>query len=137
VTMEVTGERRAPGILSLAGQIVAGEVLTQAIEQEGYVGSPIYQTALEQAETVVYGANVLRRLRAEMDPTEEEIAQFLENNRDEIAPAMVLEVWQIEIRPRSGEDVVFESDLPALRMRRLMETTIERAQQQLSERADI
>ncbi len=135
---EIVGDPADPNevpTVAKSFEIIFGEMVSQELEKQGLLSEPIYQEALEMAETIYYTSNYSRSLWKEINPTEREIQEYLRENYEEIIPSSAKIVWRLalEVRKQRQRD---PSELATLRilMLRYLEDITQDAQRQLNER---
>lgn len=90
--------RRVPKLMRLAAEdILQG----QAVVQYGSAAtSDFYLDALELAERRILAEFAQRHVRETLKPTEQEVREYLELHRDEVAPRYDRSVWLLSSAPR-------------------------------------
>ena len=135
----VVAEGRVPGALvAHAEEIIAGEVVTQTLEEMLYDAKRPYRKAREMAETLTLAAQALRSRRAAIQPTEEDVDTYLAVHEAELLPESLVTLWRISVEPRS-EDSIPDAALRNLTpsMLSYLREQLSVAEQQLRERASI
>ncbi len=86
-----------------------GELLTQELERVRALDEPRYQAALRAGRDRVLAEMHRTRELAEHEPTDAEVLEWLERNRDRLAPASRQGLWQLSIIPEGWADLPRES----------------------------
>jgi hypothetical protein len=86
-----------------------GELLTQELERVRALDEPRYQAALRAGRDRVLAEIQRTRELAEQEPTDAEVLEWIELNRDRLAPASRQGVWQLSIIPEGWADLPQES----------------------------
>lgn len=139
---EIIGDPKRPNraaLLATSWDIVTGEVITQVLEDSELLEDPFYQDALAMGDQIFRSSTHLRRLRAEIEPTEEEVLQYLAENREKLEPGRAKVVWRYEIAPREDDENMTQGERDAMRiiMESYLRDLVSTAQRQIDERQRI
>lgn len=138
---EIVGNPRRPNRPAIGAtvfELVIGEVVTQELERENLLFDPFYEDAQRLSDQVLASARYVRAKQTEIDPTEEEVVAYLEENREEIFPSKAKTVWEFSVAVRNPRQMTRgEMDTMAILMRGYMARLIETARRQFRERLAI
>src|SRR5690606_24847523 len=128
-----------PAIGGKTGRILSGEVITQDLERQQLLHNHVlYQTAEKLAGEIYAAGTYVRSLRAELEPTDAEVREYLEKNREKLTPGSALMVWQFEYSIRNAERLSRgELDAMHILMKSYMGEGIAIAQRQFDERRQL
>jgi hypothetical protein len=125
-------------IQSRAEQILLGEVTTQDLEAKGLLPDPFHEAAKELAREVINSREYTRNKRREINPRDPEVAEFLDQHMEEVAPGIARTVWKLEVFLRNAESLPErEIDALSILMRTYIASLIRDAQRQFDERLQL
>lgn len=82
---------------------IIGEIATQELEEAGLLSDPFYRDALEMGGDTYRTLLYTRHARESMEPSEEELREYLETNRENVEPGPALVMWRYEMSLRDAE----------------------------------
>ncbi len=119
-------------------QLMLGETVTRQLDLEGLAGDPFYRAGLDMAGDLVRSAERLRAIRAELDPTEEEVLAYLDENREDIELGPALDTWMMMVRVADDVNVgVGEVDALRIIMRSYLDGLVREAERMIEDRRQI
>ncbi len=119
-------------------ELLLFEVINQELGQKGRLNDPLYARAREIAREIFVASQAIRQLRGQLDPTDEEIFAFLEENREELLSNEVKEVWRFRVFERRdrtrGQGLI---SINQALIRQYFPTLIAEASRQIQERREV
>lgn len=138
---EVIGDPEEPNELAImttvAGAVV-GETVLQDLERKGLLGDSFYQDALGEARMLYRSGQYVRKLRAELEPTDDEVVEYFIANQETILPGAQKTVWRFQMEARQASQLS-AAELESLRllMNAYTADLTRQAERQMAERARV
>ncbi len=116
-------------------EMMLNEVIMKDLDDDGYLSDPFYQKGHEMASVLYRAGEEIRRRRGQVQPTEEDIATFREDNPEKFLPGKTKVVLKFTMAPRDPDDIS-PGEMSSLRllMRIYSKDMLELAEQQIRDR---
>ena len=102
---DIVGDPESPNVLAVAGQtfeVITGEIARRDLTKAGYIDDPLLVSCRALAKKI-YRMNQYGRIRrAEVNPTAEELKEFIDSKPAELDPGNMKTVWALRISPRQS-----------------------------------
>ncbi|MCC6547739.1 peptidyl-prolyl cis-trans isomerase [Candidatus Sumerlaeota bacterium] len=133
---DIVGNPDAPNIIGIGGQTyetITGELARRDLAKRGLLNDPFLVKSSELAHKVFRMNQYGRIRRAEVNPTPEELKEYIASKPSELDPGLLKTVWAMKLSPRQRENYnQLQLDELQLRMQTYMITVVQEARTRLN-----